>query len=228
MILGLSTGILVDTLEIKEILSFYKKIGCKAIELSPNHLPYIDKSSLEGFSYISTHARTDLIYSDNEETHQALKLLEKKHREIGFKCIVLHPSVVKDWKVFAKYKLPWVIENMDNINGVGITPEQILAYIKITNFNVVLDLNHCYTNDSTMELADKFYKILNNKIVELHMSGYKDSTNQGRHLPLHITKQAEILGKVKDIPIIIEIDSGTKESSEKEFNYLKKVLRKYI
>ena len=224
MILGLSTGTLRNSFEIRDILNFYKQIGCKAVEISQNHLLEVDKSMVSDFGYVSTHARTDLLYQDNEDSHSELKKLESKHNEIGFKCVVIHPDRVKDWSIFSSYKIPWAIENMDNRNSIGKTQEEIHKLIIQTDFNAVIDLNHCFTNDKTMKNANEFYEILKDKIVELHISGYRDSTDEGRHIPLYETKQNEILNAVKNIPTIIEIDSGTKESIEKEFNFVKQKL----
>jgi len=225
MILGLSTGILRESLTIEEILSFYKEIGCEAIELSPDHWQNITKSLLNDFKYISVHAGASFPYADNEETHRELKSLEGKHNEVGFRCVVVHPPDFKDWQVLKRYKLPWAIENMDNLNTLGTTPEEVLAYSKRADCNVALDLNHCFTHDETMKLADQFYEVLGEKIVELHISGYKDRTDEGRHLPLSLTKQLAIIKKAKNIPIIGEADHGTKESAKEEFEYLKEMLK---
>jgi sugar phosphate isomerase/epimerase len=225
-ILGLSTGILRDILNFEEIIFFYKEIGCEAIELSPDHWRYATKALLSSFKYISVHTGASFLYTNNKETYNEFKLLEEKHNEVGFKCVVLHPTSVKNWNVFNNYKLPWAIENMDNTNTIGIMSEEILRLIKGNNLNVVLDLNHCFTHDRTMQLADKFYEILDKRIVELHISGYENQTDQGRHLPLSVTKQLEIIKKAKNpLPTIIEMDSGTRDSVKKEFEYLKKALK---
>lgn len=228
MTLGLSTGILRERFSLKEILSFYKKIGCRTIELSPSHWKIASNDLLEDFEYVSVHSGADFLYSDDEETHNELKLLEKKHQDINFKCVVVHPNSVKDWSILKKYNLPWAIENMDSTNTVGIKPEEILDLAEENDFKVVLDLNHCFTNDHTMLLADQFFKVLGKRISELHISGYKDNTDQGRHLPLSLTKQSIIIKKTKDLPIIIEMDSGTEDSVRKEFEFLKKILQTII
>lgn len=225
MTLGLSTGILRDIFDLKEILAFYKEIGCKVIELSPSHWKNVSNDLLKDFEYVSVHCGAEFLYTDDKETHNELKLLEEKHREVGFKCVVVHPNSVKNWNVLNKYNLPWAIENMDNTNNIGIKPEEILALVKENNFNVVLDLNHCFTNDHTMLLADQFFKVLGKRISELHISGYENNTDQGRHLPLFLTKQSIIIEKAKDLPIIIEMDSGTEDSVKKEFEFLKKALQ---
>ena len=226
MILGLSTGVLLDTLSFEEILSFYKKIGCEAIELSPSHWPFATKELLKDFKYVSVHAGRNFQYDNNEETHQELKALEEKHKEIGFKCAVIHPPFMKDWSVLNKYSLPWVVENMDQTNTIGTTPEEVPAYSLKACCGVVLDLNHCFTHDPTMKLADKFYEVLGGRIKEIHLSGYKDNTDEERHVPLYLTGQLEILKKVKNLPIIGEPSGGTKESLEKEFAFLKQMLQK--
>lgn len=227
MILGLSTGLLRRVLSYEEIISFFKEIGCDAIELAPEHWSLADESLLKDFKYISAHLQADFKYTDNDTTHRELKLLEKKNLEIGFKCVVIHPTAVSDWNVLKDYKLPWAVENMDIVNTVGITPEEILTFSTEANCDVVLDLNHCFTHDRTMKLADKFYEILGEKIIELHLSGYEDSADgKGRHLPLYLTKQTEILEKIKNIPIILEGSIQTKESVREEFKYLKEMVQK--
>jgi sugar phosphate isomerase/epimerase len=222
MILGLSTGILIDSLKFEEILDFYKELGCEAIELSPDHWRSATKELLKDFKYVSVHAGAKFSYDHSDETFKEMKDLEDKHKEIGFKCVVVHPPFMKDWSVLKNYDLPWVVENMDNTNTMGTTPEEVLEYTREAGCNVVLDLNHCFTHDPTMKLADKFYEVLGDRIVELHIGGYKDKDN--RHIPLHESKQVEILKHVKDLPAIIEIDRGNKESLKAEFEYMKKML----
>ena len=227
MILGLSTGVLIDSTNLKfeEIIDFYKQIGCDAIELSPQHWRSATKESLKDFKYISVHAGAKFSYDHNDATRQEMKDLEGKHKEIGFQCVVIHPPFMKDWSVLKEYHLPWVVENMDNTNTMGTTPEEVLEYAKQAGCNVVLDLNHCFTHDPSMQLADKFYEVLGDRIKELHLSGYGADTDAERHIPLHITKQLQIIKKVKDLPIIGEPSGGTKESLREEFEYLKKILK---
>ena len=84
------------------------------------------------------------------------------------------------------------------------------------NYKLVLDINHIYTNDSSMKLADIFYKKFGDRISQLHVSGYIDY-----HNPLFETKQMNIIKAIQDfnIPMIIESVLSV-EDLEKERNYI--------
>ena len=94
------------------------------------------------------------------------------------------------------------IENMDNRKNSfqgWIEIKKVLD--EYPDFKLVLDVNHLYGNDSSLENAKDFYRELGDKISEIHLSGYL-----GYHEPISETKQLEILKGIQNlnVPIIVE------------------------
>jgi uncharacterized protein (UPF0276 family) len=92
------------------------------------------------------------------------------------------------------------------------------------NFKMVLDLNHCYTNDPTMKLAADIYKEFKDIIKHCHLSGIQDHNNP--HSPLYRLQIEIIVNAVPspDLPIIIESGFEDLEDARKEAEYLRREL----
>jgi hypothetical protein len=88
---------------------------------------------------------------------------------------------------------------------------------------MVLDLNHCFTNDPSMRLAAEMYAAFGKRISMVHISGFEKL-----HEPLSRTKQLEILTAIpdKNLPIIIESGCDNIEEAKKEYEYIKNFLKK--
>lgn len=110
---------------------------------------------------------------------------------------------------------------MDRDKSIGKTTNSLANILNGKDFKIVLDINHCYTNDKTMKLARKFYKNFKNKIYEIHLSGYISL-----HEPLFKTRQIKILKAIPDnkLPIIIESECKSLDEVKKEYHYIKNYL----
>lgn len=229
MILGFTTGKL-DTLSYQEKIEFFQKLGCNALEVGGLHFERFplftetfEKVNYNKFSYRSFHAPCRkngerIIYQNDQPTREILDEISALHKMISFSLIVLHPDQVKDWGVFADYQLPWAIENMDNRKASCKTVADIKNIFQKFDGKLVVDVNHCFSNDPTMKLATDFFREFDNKIAEVHLAGFA-----GYHEPLFLTKQDFIMAAItkKNIPIIIESVCNTKEEYEQEYNYVK-------
>lgn len=135
--------------------------------------------------------------------------------------MVLHPDHVGDWDFLCTWDIPWGIENLDARNTYFGTPDELTPLMLPRNLPLVLDINHCYTHDSSLSLARSFQEHFARHIVEQHVSGYRDAGDTGRHLPVCETKQVEMC-EVLDptIPTIIEIDETTPEILAQEFAFV--------
>ena len=227
--IGFSTGVLNRALNIpiREVIKICREINCNAIEINCNNpekiseLQNIKSGDLQSFEYISIHA-PKIIYKDNKNAREILKKIEKKNIELNSQFVIIHPDMVKNWKIFEDYNFKIAIENMDNNKPAYRSIKEIKKLIQEKNYKAVLDLNHCYVNDNSLKLAENFFDRLNDKIIELHLSGYVKL-----HDPLFKTKQLKILEtipKEKNIPIIIESHCANKEEMRKELNYIKNFL----
>ena len=149
-----------------------------------------------------------------------LKKIELIVNKFNIYNVVIHPSNVSNWDVFNNFQhLPLSIENMDRSNKKGKTVEDIEYLINKYNFNLTLDLNHCLSNDESMELAREFHDRLGDRIVEYHISGYD---KEKPHVPLYTVGQKEIIEalELKDKVIIIESEFNKIGEEIKEFEYI--------
>jgi len=237
MILGFSTGCLYRTKKYhrvsKEIVEEYINLGCNAIELnclsSENFqaiLDNISKNDLARFEYVSVHAPSFGKLTD-EETRNALDLAQKVYKKLNFNHLVIHPDEVKDWSIFEKHSFPISIENMDSRKNAGKTIESMDEIFSKYDVPMTLDLNHCFTNDSSMKLASDMAEKFKDRIGEIHLSGCDEYKQPSYHDPIYQTKQQEILDAIPngDIPIIIESACNDMTDVRQEYAYVKQYLK---
>jgi len=210
-------------------IDIFKKIENDVIEVCLHDAEEVDKlqnisKKVKDFSYKSIHLPTQNIrYKNDQLTKDLLDKVEKFYHEIDANLVLVHPDLVEDWEVFDKYKLNWAIENMDKEKEKYKTAEELADFFRMKpNWKLVLDLNHCYTNDKTMKLAGEMIGQFKNRIAEVHLSGHTDL-----HDPLFLTKQNFILDYCNklDVPIVIESVFDKIEDVKKEYDYITDYLK---
>lgn len=227
--MGFSTGCLYKThngLE-RSTIEIFRNVGCNAIEImwheadETEKLLDLDVELLKQFEYVSIHAPSFGIYNDVQIVAM-LQVLAQAHEKINFKAVVLHPYANINWDVFRQFDLPFMIENMDWRKEVGKYTESLEEIFSKFDAPMVLDVNHCMTNDPSMHLAQELSEKFTDRIKEIHASGFETF-----HECLYKTQQQEILSAIpdKNLPIIIESGCETIEDVEKEFAYLKQYLQ---
>ena len=204
--LGFSTGTLYKDLETKRAIPVIKSLGCKYIELTveefwSDQLDRINEKDLEGFEYVSFHAPM-VNYGKNSDTKKFFERMADFSKKVRLDLVVFHPDTVEDFSVFENLDFNIGFENMDNRKKSCKSVDDIESVMLRNNdFKFILDLNHCYTNDSSMKLALEFYERLGNRISQIHLSGFREL-----HDPLFETEQLEIIRSIQsfDVPIIVE------------------------
>lgn len=232
MILGFHAGTR-HSVFLKDKLRIYKELGSEAIELGMvdandeerwKTIISIEPEDLKTFKHISVHAPAgDFLYRDSEETHKILKKLEELYKKINFTHAVIHPDRVEDWSIFKQYSFPIAVENMDDRKTSFRDVESMSKFFEKVDLPMVLDLNHCYTNDRTMELAWKFFSDFSDRIKEVHLSGYtEDEIHESLHKTLQVNIMEPLVGK--DIPVILE--GAIKDDGDliREYEYVKDFL----
>lgn len=223
MLLGFSTGSLYKTHELisKEAFEAIRSLGCNAIELNCRNedeilklLTTIKPNDLAGFEYVSLHA-------PNVVNVNTLELLQRAQEIFHFKAIVIHPDEVENWEIFSRFELPFAIENMDWRKERGKYVDSLQTVFEKMDSKMVLDVNHCFTNDPSMLLAKDMVAEFGSRISQVHLSGFETF-----HEPLFKTGQVEIMDAIpdKNLPIIIESGCETIEDAKKEFEYVKNYL----
>lgn len=162
-------------------------------------------------------------YQNDAESHRILQEIQRLYTELPIKNIIIHPDAVLDRSIFQEYKhLPLSIENMDERKK---SCQWVQDLQKIFDENpylwFVLDFQHCFVNDPSMQLAKDLHKSFGDRLVQYHISGYHPDY---LHYPLFKTKQDIIITSMerKDLPIIIESIFDEKSELEQEIEYIKK------
>jgi hypothetical protein len=199
------------------------ELGCTAVEFGfhsgENYKElhtYIQSLSLEAFERVSIHAPCHKRYDRNDATEQLLAQVASLVDVTAAEYVVLHPDVIDDWDMVIESGIPFAVENMDCKKEFGRTVDDMVWIHERTGFPVVIDLNHCKSNDATMDLADDFLEAFRGNIVEFHLSGYKMY-----HEPLYMTKQTDIIERIDtSIPIIVESSMEDLAGVHEEFEYI--------
>lgn len=212
MLIGFSTGALYKSkLSLKETLALYKELDCRAVEL--NYIRIEDLlavdiadfpvEKLSSFKWVSLHAPVKIKYGATDSpTQEIFAKIEEIHKIRPLNLVVFHPETVVDFEPFKNVGFPVAFENMDNRKENHRSAEDLIRTLSLSeNFRFVLDVNHVYTNDKTMKLANELYKLAGHRLSEIHLSGYSTY-----HEPLHATRQLQIVRAIRDFetPIIIE------------------------
>lgn len=224
MLLGFSTVSLYKTHPTisRETFEIFRVLGCNVIQLMCLNeedilklITEITVNDLAGFEYVVLHAPPVNI------TANTLELLQRAQDIFHFRAIVIHPSEIENWEIFSRFNLPISIENMDWKQERGKYVDSLQAIFEKIDAKMVLDVNHCYTNDPSLLLAKQMTDEFGERISQIHLSGFETD-----HQPLFKTKQIEIMNAIenKNLPIIIESVCETTEDVKAEFEYVKNYL----
>ena len=224
MLLGFSTVSLYKTHPTisRETFEIFRSIGCNIIQLMClseedilKLITEITVNDLIGFEYIALHAPPTTI------TINTLELLQKAQDIFHFETIVIHPDEIENWEIFSRFDLPFAIENMDWTSERGKYVDSLQNIFEKIDAKMVLDVNHCFTNDPSLRLASEMTAEFGERILQIHLSGFEIG-----HEMLCKTKQTEIMDAISDkkLPIIIESFCGTIEDVKNEFEYVKNYL----
>lgn len=230
--IGFSTGAMhVGYIPLEERIKVFKAAGANAIELSFGTLCAFEGfnltdeilETLKGYEIVTIHAPWDKVRYDKSSTAtiERLKDICSQQEIYG---IVVHAGCVDDYSILAESSLPFLIENMDSNARFGKHPFEFEKLRKEYDLGFVLDLQHAYSNDSTMQLAGEMIDAMGDRIKELHVSG---QTETETHAPLHRANNGNIImGMLRaDVPIILEgIVYGDLSVINKEIELVKKVL----
>ncbi len=218
--LGFSTGTMYKHLTVEEALRTFLQHNIDAAELCYVRHDRLRREKLpvgmlKDFRYLSLHAPNDITYGDSKESEKVVQSIQKLHLVRPFDLVVFHPYEGMDVNFFERLPFPVGFENMDYNTPFGQTVNDLKKVFKNTNFKMVLDINHAYTNDPTMKLARDFYLEFKNRITQIHLSGFEKF-----HEPLFKTRQQKIVEAIPDIalPIIVESVMQPREiAQEKEY-----------
>lgn len=233
--IGFTTGSLYLTkIPFDDRIKLYNSLGASAIELSfstPSHLLNYNLTEyaiklINKYKYVSMHAPwIDVKYNSNETSKEVIKKLEYLCKKLPIKGVVLHPDIIYDFKILEKSGLPFLLENMDKRKLFGTHPYQFKEFRRKYDFGFVLDVQHAYEQDSTMQLAKELLVIIGNRLGHLHISGNSKSKN---HALVHSADNKDNITKLLKLeinaPKILEgiITGNIEEEIKEELKYIKK------
>ena len=129
--------------------------------------------------------------------------------------LVLHPEDHSEEFYEKMREFPLAIENMDGSHDKdheGVDIPKLKALIEKYDTKFVLDVQHCYEHDPTMEYAEELYKALKDRVSHFHVSGAsKDCIHE---LVMNAPNKDAIIDKLKIIDRHIQ-DEKTTENAKK-------------
>src|SRR3989338_8435881 len=160
--LGFSTGCFFRAgVGLTRRIEIIKNAGCNALEIglikmTDNDLAEIAKfvpGDFDKFDYVSVHAPI-IEYGHNEETEKIFKLIERINQIRILDLVVFHPNTIMDFSVFDDLDFPVAFENMDRNKSTHQYPKEFeKIFARDKELRLVLDVNHIYTVDPSMDLA---------------------------------------------------------------------------
>ena len=231
--IGFSTGAMhMSYFPLEEKIKLFKSVGCNAVELSFGTFGVLKDfnitdgllETLSKYELVTIHApwAEGMRYDKNSKA--AINKLKEICSVQKIYGIVLHPNTVDDYTLIEKSGLPFLIENMDNKARCGTHPSEFEKMKQDYNFGFVLDLQHAYMHDPTMQLAGELVNAMEGRIKEFHVSG--ELKGKPHALLHHSDNSNMIIGMLRsDIPIILEgNDDNTPNEIKEEIDVVKKIL----
>lgn len=227
--IGFSTGCLYKTnLSMEERIKLYSSLGATGVEISFLRLNEFEEFNLNGsllkqleaFGYVSLHAPK---VADDRELRASLPKLHFIYGCLPINSIVLHPEREINFNILADSGLPFLIENMDKRKDFYVKPEQFRELKTKPALNFILDLQHAYENDSSMQLARQFAESWNGRLKQLHVSGQANGNNHAlTYLADNKDAVCKMLRKIPDTPIILEgvFNDNLERNIREELEYI--------
>lgn len=232
--IGFSTGSLHRSkISFEERIKLYHSLGADAIELgfaTPDKLLDCQLSKqtiadISKFEFVSVHAPWKEVKYDNSlATQKIIEKLRSLSKQISIEGFVVHPDTIDNFEILDQSDLPFLLENMDKRKSYGTTPEQFRDLKRKYNFGFVLDIQHAYEHDPSMQLGKELVDIMGDKLKHMHVSGHNE---QEIHVPTYsaVNKEAitELLKLDIDVPKILEgiLLEDVENSIKNELAYVK-------
>lgn len=227
ILLGFASGSITTEIEFQSRIEFLREIGCTALEL---HLESLDIEKLiknktliniiREFSYLSFHAR-------KEDIDDSFRNIKKLMKILPIQNVIVHPVDIDDLEIVSNTKFPILIENMDKRKNDAQSVFQMKKWLKLLpNTQIVFDINHVFTLDKTMKLADDFWETFFEQIKEIHISGFIDW--KLLHEPMTTSNCQNLIRYIRNKRLPVIIETFTAELSHKvlkqEFEFIKNYL----
>jgi len=232
--IGFTTGCLYRSdIPFEERIRLYHSLGADAVELSFATPDELLRYSLSGqgegdikkYASISIHAPwKEVRYDSGRAADDMIEKLRYLCERLPVNGIVLHPDTIGDFKKLDESGLPFLLENMDKRKKYGTHPEEFEELRARYNFGFVLDTQHAYEHDLTMQLARELIEVMGDRLKHMHVSGHTESEI---HVPAHLAANkgavTEILELGVGVPKILEgiLLKDIEETIKNELRYVR-------
>ena len=173
MIIGFSTGSIASD-DVRHGLQLATHRRAKAIELSALREDELDplleslsgmEDELRPFEYVSFHAPSKRVRFSESEFVEKLQAVAER----GW-AIVVHPDVIEDVALWRKLGRAVCIENMDKRKRIGRTAAQLREiFDRLPEATFCFDIGHARQVDPTMQEAESFLRLFQDRLRQVHM-----------------------------------------------------------
>jgi hypothetical protein len=216
---GFSTGSVASD-DVRRGLQIATHRRAKAIELSALREDELDpllellselEAELQSFEYVSFHAPSKRVRFSETEFVKKLQAVADR----GW-AIVVHPDVIEDFSLWKKLGRAVCIENMDKRKRIGRTAAQLREiFDRLPEATFCFDIGHARQVDPTMQEAESFLRMFQDRLRQVHMSFVN---SQSRHERLNF-ESIRAFQRVshwinQETPIILETPVESDEVDE--------------
>ena len=228
-IAGISLGWIFDTVPdtFCRILNFLRESGTDAVELclSAERLRHLVlfwnqelTASLLAFDYVSLHL-PEISWRENDpltqEVVRHIFFFESASACSPFSVFVVHPDTIQDWDLLSRCNNDMqrgsgkiVVEfPMDKNKKSGKTLEELkIICDRFPDLGFVLDVQHAYENDASLNLAVNAAKMMGSRLRHLHVSGQKQrQEGLSNHSYLHEADNRDDILRVLSHPLLRDV-----------------------
>jgi hypothetical protein len=205
---GFSTGALAKG-QIAVGIQISRDLELTVIELSALRLRELDHlvsiaatENLNDFKYVSVHAPTDYLPSDETYVAHVLEEIARRH---GWP-VILHPDSVHNVEHWSSLGSLLYVENMDKRKPTGRTVEELQkVLLSVPEAHVCFDIAHARQVDSSMTEAYRLLRYFAGRIRQIHFSEIGSDSRHRRVSDAAFSSFAEIAPSLPaEVPVILE------------------------
>jgi len=216
---GFSTGSIAFD-DVRRGLQIATHQRARAVELSALREDELDpllkllgglERELQHFEYVSFHAPSKrLRFSESDFVDKLQPVAER-----GW-AIIVHPDVINDITLWRKLGKAVCIENMDKRKRIGRTAAQLQEiFEQLPEATFCFDIGHARQVDPTMQEAETFLRMFQDRLRQVHMS-YVNSQSRHERLNFESIRAFQQVSHwiSQDTPIILETPVESDEVEE--------------
>jgi hypothetical protein len=160
-----------------------------------------DDLDLRQFSYVSFHAPSRILESEEKLVVQALERVWKRDWPI-----ILHPDAIHDFSLWRRFGATLYVENMDKRKPGGRSVDELNAVFReLPDASFCFDIGHARQYDSSMTQAYMMLREFGGRLRQVHVSEVNTSSRHDLLSYTSVLAFQEVAGLVPpEVPLILE------------------------